>query len=82
MPFALFAEFVSEKRYLAILTIYLLSHLVSHGGSGGGLGGFLFLWRIDKALDGGVVDVIFPVVERCSEFPGFNPASDSAFRFA
>ena len=49
MPFALLAEFVPEKRYLAILTIYLLSHLVNHNGGGGGLGRLLPLWRIDKA---------------------------------
>ena len=30
--FALLAEFVSEKRYLAILTINLLSHLVNQVG--------------------------------------------------
>ena len=70
MPFALLAEFVSEKRYLAILTIYLLSHLVNHNGGGGGLGRLLPLCRIDKALDVGGVDVIFPVVKRCFEFPG------------
>ena len=79
MPFALLAEFVSEKRYLAILTIYLLSHLVNHNGGGGGLGRLLPLWWIDKALDVGGIDVIFPVVKRCFEFPDFNPASDSGF---
>ena len=31
---ALLAEFVSEKRYLAILTINLLSHLVNQVGKG------------------------------------------------
>ena len=64
MPLALIAQFVSQKRYLAILTIYLLSHLVNY--NGGGV--VVVLWRIDKALDGVGVDVIFAVFKRCFEF--------------
>ena len=34
MPFTLLTEFVSEKCYLAILTINLLSHVVNQVGKG------------------------------------------------
>ena len=61
MPFALLTEFVSEKRDLLVLTIYLLSHVVNQGGSDG-LGGFCLFGRIDNRLDVGVVDVIFAVI--------------------
>ena len=58
---SLLTQFISEKRYLLHLPIYLRSHLVNQIGVGG-LGFFAFCVDLAEFLDVGGVDVIFPVV--------------------